>query len=121
MFPLFTNLAFLTGLTALSVPILIHLLLRRRSQRLRFSTIQFFVKKDEQSSRKRKLRNLFLLSMRLLLFALIVLAFARPYLPNQNAGTAGPKGEQLILLLDATGSMQASGSSGQQWVRAKEL
>lgn len=119
MFPLFTNTALLAALTGLAVPILIHLLLRRKSQRLKFSTIQFFVKKDEQSSRKRKLRNYFLLMARLLLFALIVTAFARPYLPG-NQGAAAGKRQQIIIILDASASMQANGLAGAQWSRAKE-
>ncbi len=121
MFPLFTNSALLAGMAGLAAPILIHLLLRRKSQRLRFSTVRFFVKKDEQSSRKRKLRNLLLLTARLLLFALIVAAFARPFLPGNNAAAALRKQQQVIVLLDASASMQATGAAGQQWARAKEL
>lgn len=120
MFPLFTNGALLAGLAGIAAPILIHLLLRRKSQRMRFSSNQFFVKKDEQSMRKRKLRNLLLLSARTLLFLLIVLAFARPYLPGTGAA-AGAKRRQVILLIDASASMQANGLGGQQWKRAKEL
>ena len=41
---LFTNLTMLAGLGALAVPILIHLLLRRKKRRLRFSTLQFFAR-----------------------------------------------------------------------------
>src|ERR1051325_2797973 len=100
MFPLFTNTALLTGLAGIAAPILIHLLLRRKSQRLRFSTIQFFVKKDEQSMRKRKLRNLLLLATRIILFALIVLAFARPFLRQGGAVAALAQRQQIILLLD---------------------
>jgi hypothetical protein len=119
MFPVFTNAALLAGLAGLAAPILIHLLLRRRSQRLRFSTVQFFVKKDEQSMRKRKLRNLLLLSLRVILFTLLVLAFARPYLPNIFAGGTNAKRQQAVILLDASASMQSAGSGGQQWKRAK--
>lgn len=121
MFPAFTNMALLAGLAAIAAPILIHLLLRRKSQRLRFSTIQFFQKQDEQSMRKRKLRNLLLLLTRVLLFALLVLAFARPFLQNQTAGADGRARQQLVLLLDVSASMQAEGPAGKQWERAKSL
>src|SRR5262245_1560917 len=120
MFPAFTNAALLAGLAGITAPILIHLLLRRRSQRMRFSTVQFFVKKDEQSMRKRKLRNLLLLSLRVLLFTLLVLAFARPYLRNSFAALNTGKRRQAILLLDTSASMQSVGSNGQQWKHAKE-
>ncbi|HVY68880.1 MAG TPA: BatA and WFA domain-containing protein [Verrucomicrobiae bacterium] len=121
MFPLFTNIALLAGLAGITAPVLIHLLLRRKSQRLRFSTSQFFVKQDEQSMRKRKLRNLFLLAARCLLFALIVLGFTRPYLPGATGGGAVAKRQQAVLVLDASVSMQANGTGGQQWARAREL
>mgnify|MGYP003575076974 CR=1 FL=1 len=121
MFPAFANLALLAGLAAIAAPIIIHLLLRRKSQRLRFSTIQFFIKQDEQLMRRRKLRNLLLLATRVLLFALLVLAFARPFLPNQLAAADGRNRRQLVLLLDASASMQAVGTEGTQWRRATDL
>src|SRR5947209_484688 len=119
MFPAFTNAALLAGLAGIAAPVLIHLLLRRRSQRMRFSTVQFFVKKDEQSMRKRKLRNLLLLSLRVILFTLLALAFARPYLPNSLVAGGAAKRQQAIILLDTSASMQSTGPAGQQWKRAK--
>jgi hypothetical protein len=121
MLPLFTNVALLAGLAGIAGPILIHLLLRRKSQRVRFSTIQFFVKRDEQSMRKRKLRNLLLLSARVILFALIVLAFARPYLPIGGRTPNQAPRQQVVLLLDTSASMLATGTGGQQWEKAKQL
>lgn len=118
MFPLFTNFALLAGLGAIAAPLLIHLLLKRKSQRMKFSTIQFFLKQDEQSMRRRKLRNLLLLATRVLLFALLVLAFARPYLPNGGAGANGATRRQLVILLDTSASMQANTPGGSQWARA---
>ena len=61
---------------------MIHLLLKRKTERVRFSTIRFFVAQDLQASARRKLRNLLLLSLRLLILALLVFAFARPFLPT---------------------------------------
>src|SRR5688572_9931002 len=121
MFPTFTNLALLGGLAAITAPILIHLLLKRKSQRMKFSSVQFFLKQDEQSMRRRKLRNLLLLATRVLLFALVVLAFARPFLPNTGAGADGRTRRQLVVLLDTSASMQANTTAGTQWARAVEL
>jgi hypothetical protein len=115
MFPLlFTNTALLIALAALAIPILIHLLLRRKKQRLRFSTIRFFTAQDEQSARRRKLRNLLLLATRLLLLALLVLAFARPYLPTADPAGEDPGRRQLVIILDRSASMQ----TGDRWARA---
>src|SRR6266404_5622647 len=111
----FTNALMLAGLTALAVPVLIHLLLKRKKKRLRFSTLQFFLKQDEQSSQRRKLRHWLLLLMRLLLFTLLVLAFARPYLPQSVATGAAQKRRQVIFVLDRSASMQATGPNGTRW------
>src|SRR4051812_9513154 len=105
---LFTNLAMLAGLSALALPVVIHLLLKRRKQRLRFSTLRFFQQHDEHSSQRRKLRNLLLLAVRLLLLAALVLAFARPYRPNSNTAARTDNPRLAILVVDRSVSMQAS-------------
>ena len=87
---------------------------------MKFSTVQFFLKQDEQSMRRRKLRNLLLLATRVLLFALIALAFARPFLPGGGADEDGGERRQLVILLDTSASMQAVGPDGSQWTRALE-
>ncbi|MBI3415537.1 MAG: VWA domain-containing protein, partial [Verrucomicrobia bacterium] len=121
MFPFsFANAALLGGLLALGVPILIHLLLKQKKKRLRFSTLQFFLKRDEQSTQKRTLRNLLLLAMRLLLFALLVFAFARPYFPEAQTPGGGQKRRDVVFVLDRSASMQATGVDGMRWGAAKE-
>jgi hypothetical protein len=117
---LFTNLGMLVGLGALAVPILIHLLLKRRTRRLRFSTLQFFQKQDEQSSQRRKLRNLLLLAVRLLLLTLLVLAFARPYLPGSQAAGARQQRRLAVFVIDRSASMQAADAGSPRWPRARE-
>src|SRR4030095_15912917 len=87
----------------------------------RFSTVQFFLKQDEQSTQKRKLRNLLLLAMRLLLFALLVLAFARPYFPQSQTAAAGQRRRQVIFVVDRSASMYATGTEGVRWAQAKEM
>src|SRR5438477_7594405 len=97
---LFTNIAMLAGLAGLAVPVLIHLLLKRKKQRLRFSTLRFFQQHDEHSSQRRRLRNLLLLAVRLLLLAALVLAFARPYLPNIKTALSTDQARLAILVVD---------------------
>src|SRR5262245_1402446 len=117
----FTNLALLGGLAALAIPILIHLLLKRKTQRLRFSTIQFFVKQDEHASQRRKLRHWLLLAVRLLLVSLLVLAFARPYWKATGAAGDFRKHRMAVFVLDHSASMQATTGGQTQWSRALEL
>lgn len=116
---LFTNGAMLAGLAALAIPVLIHLLLRRRRQRLRFSTLQFFQRQDEQSSQRRKLRNLLLLAVRLLLLALLVLAFARPFLPRSESAAAARPARQVVFVVDRSLSLRALAGGAPRWERLK--
>src|SRR5438093_1060874 len=117
---LFTNVLMLTALAALGIPILIHLLLKRKKQRLRFSTLRFFQQQDEHSSQRRKLRNLLLLAVRLLLLAVLVLAFARPYLPDASNSGLNQKKHLAVLVVDRSASMQAADAGGPRWNRAEE-
>jgi hypothetical protein len=109
----------LAGMAALAIPVLIHLLLKRRKKRVPFSTIRFFQQQDEQSSRRRKLRNWFLLALRLLIVSLLVLAFARPYSRQSEASAASRKQRRVVFVLDRSASMLATGTEGQRWALAK--
>jgi hypothetical protein len=112
---LLTNAFLLTALAGLGIPVLIHLLLKRRNQKLKFSTLRFFEAQDTRSSSRRRLRNLFLLLLRLLIFALIVLAFTRPFLPNNLGGTASRPRRQVVVVLDRSLSLTAKDSGGNRW------
>ncbi|MEI6845916.1 MAG: BatA domain-containing protein, partial [Candidatus Firestonebacteria bacterium] len=75
----FLNPLFLIGLAAMFIPIIIHMLLRKYAKRIRFPSFKFLTKSDKITSQNR-LKELILLAVRALLMALVVLAFARPYL-----------------------------------------
>src|SRR2546427_4626769 len=115
----FTNSWMLAGLAALAIPVLIHLLLKRKKKRLRFSTLQFLFRHDQQSSKLRKLKHWLLLALRLLIFTLLVLAFARPYRPQSAAAAAARKRRQAISVLDRSASMQAGAAAGDRWRQAR--
>ncbi|MBI1176532.1 VWA domain-containing protein [bacterium] len=105
---LFNNWLLLGGLLAVAIPVIIHLLLKRRPQRLRFSTLRFFKDQDESAKKRRRLRNLLLLSLRMLLVALLVLAFARPYLMGSaNASGKAPR-RYVVGVVDRSASMRAA-------------
>ena len=116
----FTNLALLGALAALAIPILIHLLIKHKRQRLRFSTNQFFVKQDEQANKRRKLRNYLLLAVRALLVTLLVLAFARPFTRTTPPATSQTK-RIGIFVLDRSVSMQAAARGETAWNRALNM
>jgi hypothetical protein len=104
----FLNPLFLIGSVLLAVPVLIHLVRRERSEVVQFSSLMFLLKIPKRMIRQQMLKNLLLMLLRLLLIALIVGVFARPYMV-QSASSDGPQvggGRGLVMLLDTSYSMR---------------
>lgn len=101
------NPFFLFGALALAIPVLIHLVRREKSEIIPFSTLMFLLKVPKRAIRQQKIKNLLLMALRLLLLALLVAAFARPYVtaPSTPAAAAG-QNRGIVLLLDNSYSMQ---------------
>src|SRR5476651_564200 len=81
--------AFLFALSALAIPVLIHLFNFRRYQKVYFSNVQFLKEVQEQQSSRKNLKERLILAARLMALAFLVLAFAKPYIPGKNAANAG--------------------------------
>ena len=77
--------SFLWALLALSIPILIHLFYFRRFKKVYFTNVRFLKEVKEETSALRKVRNLLVLLARCLAVAFLVLAFAQPFLPVDDA------------------------------------
>jgi len=96
----------LYGLGALSLPILIHLWQRRRVVQVPFSTLRFLKAVAARTSRSSKIENVLLLLLRCLLFALILLAAARPIMLARTAKIFGGEVPRtVILVIDNSMSM----------------
>ncbi len=102
----FLNPLFFIGSLALAVPILIHLVRRDKSEIVRFSSLMFLLRIPRKTIRQQKLRNLLLMALRLLLIALLVSAFARPYMEESDAAVIpDSQSRGVVLLLDNSYSM----------------
>ena len=96
---------FLAGIAAVGLPIYVHLLRRHTTKPRPFSSLMFFERRTQSSIKHRRLRYLLLLSLRALLFLLLVLAFANPFI---NRTAASMNSEKLLLLvIDNSFSMRA--------------
>jgi hypothetical protein len=116
----FANPAYLWGLAALSVPILVHLFNRRRPKPLAFGAIEFVLRSQRQKSRRLRLRQILLLAMRCLLVAGVALALARPSLEPKGTAAAVARGPQATaLVIDASLSMRYRRGSQTLFARAK--
>ena len=72
--------AFLLGALATSVPVVIHLIYRRRALIHRFPAVRFLLLADQRTARKFHLRQWLLLALRILVILLLALILARPRL-----------------------------------------
>lgn len=73
--------SFLWALTALSIPIIIHLFNFRKTQRIYFSSNRFLRQVQEATTAKRKLKHYLILASRLLFLLFLVLTFSQPIIP----------------------------------------
>jgi hypothetical protein len=108
---------FLLGLGAIAIPVLIHLIQREKKRVIEFPSLMFVRRIPYQSVRRRRIRHWALLLMRAAAIALIVAAFARPFLhQGAVAATAGGGAREIVILLDQSASM----GYGDHWTRAKD-
>lgn len=107
--PSFLQTAFLSGLAALAVPVLIHLFFRLKTKRVELGTIRFLKLVLEENARLRKVMRWLLLALRMLFVALLVGLFARPYF---TASATGGDKELLVILIDQSATMQLKGENG---------
>lgn len=108
---------FLAGALALGVPVFVHLLRRQTVTPRPFSSLMFFERGIQSSTRHRRLRYLLLFALRALLVAMVVLAFANPYLKRTNAGASG---RLLVVVVDNSFSMRAGAGGGSSATRFEE-
>jgi hypothetical protein len=95
---------FLAGLAALGVPVFVHLLRRHKSAPRPVSSLMFFERGTQSSTRYRRIRYLLLFALRSALVLLVVVAFANPYL---RRAAADANGRLLLIVLDNSFSMRA--------------
>ncbi|MCA9066003.1 MAG: BatA domain-containing protein, partial [Planctomycetaceae bacterium] len=108
----FVQIGFLSAFAALMIPVIVHLLFKRRSRTVQLGTLRFLRAVIEENSRRKKLKRWMLLLLRLGAVAALVVLFARPYIAEQKK--AGD-GRHLILLLDRSATMQLQ-NEGQRLV-----
>lgn len=98
----FLNPAFLYGLIALAIPVIIHLFHFRKARKVYFSNTRFLQSVKRVSQSKLQLKHYLILAARLLFILFLVLTFAQPYLPSAT----GEEQAQLVdIYLDNSYSM----------------
>lgn len=111
--------AFLVGLVAASLPILIHLLNRRRLRRIQFPAVRFILLSQKRISRSYRLRHWLLLALRTMAVVFLVLLLANPIFQTGTGLFAGGGPVAAVVILDNSLSMRWSGD-GIGFKQAKE-
>ena len=107
--------AFLVGLAALAVPVLIHLIRRERHDALEFPSLMFLSRIPQPVVKRRRIRNWWLFALRCLALILLAGAFARPFVDRgPNAVAQVDAAREVVILLDRSYSM----GYGDRWQRA---
>ncbi len=110
---------FLFAFLLLASPIIIHLFNFRRYKVLYFSSLRFLKQVEEQTRSTQKLKHLLILIARILAFSALILAFAQPYKPVEDAGKQGGN-PVLAIYIDNSFSMTLKGTEGELLSEARE-
>lgn len=116
------NAPLIYGLAAASVPIIIHLLNRRRYREVPWAAMRFLLAAVRKNSRRVKIEQWLLLAIRTLIIILVVTAMAKPFLEGLGAVPvlAGQRTHH-VLVLDGSLSMGYSDGESTRFDQAKAL
>jgi len=102
---------FLWALSALAVPLIIHLFNFRRYKTIYFSNVQFLKNIRKETHKRSQLKNLLILLARMVAIASLVMVFARPYKPVEK-GIKSTKDPVVSVYIDNSFSMEGEGKFG---------
>mgnify|MGYP000844986081 FL=1 len=116
----FINPAFFWAMFAIAVPIIIHLINFRRHKTLYFSNTRFLENIRKETKTKTKLKQILILIARILTIAMLVIAFAGPFIPIKQGNNDKPSGLNIIYL-DNSFSMENTGKKGKLFEQAQQI
>lgn len=93
-----------------ALPVIFHLIRKMRARKVKFSSLLFLRATPKELIKKRRLRDLILLIVRSIIFALLAFAFARPFIPQDRIPfITRDESKSVVLLIDVSYSMQYEG------------
>lgn len=110
---------FLFALFTIAIPVIIHLFNFRKFKKVYFSNVTFLKEIQQQTSSSRNLKHLLLLLTRALIIIFLVLAFARPYIPDENQKDASFQQQAVSIYVDNSYSMESLNKEGSLLDEAK--
>jgi hypothetical protein len=117
----FVNLSLLAGTALVALPIVLHLIMRRKPRLLEFPALRFLQKRHDTNQRRLRLRHLLLLLLRAAAIALLAFALARPSLKLSGGIGSQEAPVAAALIFDAAPHMQYRHENQSRLEAAKEL
>lgn len=111
----------LYGLPLLLVPIIIHLLNRRRYRIEEWGAMQFLIQATRASTSRAKLKQILILAMRTLVVAMLVMFLARPLAGGWVGKLGGGKPDTIFVVIDRSASMEVDGGTGGKSLRERAV
>ena len=112
LFPLF-----LAGAATAAIPIIIHLIHKKRAPEVPFSTLRFLKICNMKTSRRKRIEDLILLLMRVLILSILAFALARPIIKSSAFGT---RQRDIVLVVDNSMSMACRHQGVERYDEARE-
>ncbi len=106
---------------ALALPLWLHLRRKRRQTPVEFPSLRYLKMAAARMKRQARVEDLGLLLLRLLLVAMLALAFARPVLRSTSNWLGAGRKVEAVVVIDATASMAWRGPDGSRLDAAKQL
>jgi len=115
----FVNPFLLFGLAAVTLPILIHRIAKKRPVVRKFSAVRLLLQSQQTTAKPQRLKHFLLLALRILAVAAIVFMMARPVLVRPGMAAFLEEGAR-VLILDNSLSMGYREDRGQRYEIAKK-
>jgi hypothetical protein len=100
---------FILAAALIALPLWLHRLQTKSSDRQAFSSAMFLETTEQQVHVQKRLKYLLLLALRIALLVLLALAFAKPFWPLPPAATSSVDAGTQIILVDTSASMGRAG------------
>ncbi len=116
----FVNPAYLFGLFAVAIPVIIHLFNFRRFRKVYFTNVRFIKELKQETQKRSQLRHLIILLLRILAVVSLVMIFAQPYIPFKENKAPIAARNAVSVFVDNSFSMEAVGGNGSLLNEAKQ-
>ena len=116
----FISSSFLFGLFACAIPIIIHLIFKRRYKRIEWGAMKFLLAAYKKTKTSLLLENLLLLILRICIIILLVFIFARPIARMSPMFSDSRASESFLIVIDNSYSMGVRNANVSPFEKAKK-